>query len=261
MLKKSAFPALALIAAICGFFMRKQELMYEFEVFSGLAVTDGKWTTALMALSAVIILIAALSAVLAALANKKSSGDDKYSTVSFAASTLGGVMVTIGSLLAAGSGSALYVANTVRYIFAAFGILSGIGMAAFAAHCRFGYNGAVKQLDVVPSVFFCFWMVLIFHDNASNPVLLDFCFECLAMASSSIASIYIAGYSFGRGNAVWTLFSSILAIFFLGVAAAGATELSDTIVMIGTELFIFANAVELPMGYRKGELRRPKKAA
>ena len=85
-------------------------------------------------------------------------------------------------------------------------------------------------LSVVPTLFVCFWLILMYRQNASNPVLLDYIYKCLALVTSALSFYFTSGFLYGKpapGKAIFTYFA---AIYFCTVTLADDHPLSIKII-------------------------------
>lgn len=115
--------------------------------------------------------------------------------------------------LAAGAGSA-YMFLTEPSLFmrvtALLGLLSAPVLAMLPSLPKWGGFGSL--LAVVPVLFFCFWLVLFYRWNASDPVVWDYGMRMLAIAGSLFAAYRLCGYMFYRIKARTTIFACALGL-------------------------------------------------
>lgn len=88
-------------------------------------------------------------------------------------------------------------------------LLSVPAMMLYPVLSRWGFLGAV--MAVVPVVFFSWWLVLAYRENAVDPVLWYYAPFILSVAFLLLASYRVMSYIFYRGNPVRCVRSSSLA--------------------------------------------------
>lgn len=258
-MRKSAvvIPVLALMAGAAGYLIRQKEVSTVFDAATGFAKRDATVTLVLIAFSAAVIVLAAVCGVMTA---SKMKAENNY----------GRAFATKGILYLATSfvlGIAWLIAD-VLYFFEVYGKganLDSLGrpfipildiififLAAVAAiSMMFLAHGAYKGqsggemliFSVAPSLFFCFWLILLYKNNASNPVVLRFAYECLAIASAALSYYFSAGFVYTKSATGRTVFSFIVTVFFCVLVLADTAPLSVKIIFALTAVNAFMNAV------------------
>ncbi|HHT16570.1 MAG TPA: hypothetical protein GXZ77_02465 [Papillibacter sp.] len=248
-MRKSAvvLPLAALVTGAAGFFLRRAELETAFEP-SGFAVPGDSRTIALMALAAAVII---LSAVAGFMISKRYQAAPKFER----AYRTGGVTFFLGFLtgLAFIAGAALYLfehftygsAGLFQYVFTALSALSGFSLILLAYAAFTGrFSGGLSYLSVFPTLFFCLWLIIIYRDNAANPVVLSYAYRIVAACSSAFLYYIAAGYAFGKPYPGKTAFGHLVTVYFCAVVQADPLPL-------WTRLFFGASlAFALFMGVR-----------
>jgi hypothetical protein len=237
-----AAPALALCFGAGGALVRGMELSTGFDFFTGLAERGDVITKALIALC---VAVAVCAVVFAIIVSKKYQAPDKfYRAFDMKNVALLAVLLIAGAVVIVGSVAAVTkpfegVEGTALWVFAIFGMLSGISMIVMALSAFTRREGAGLLLcSVIPAIFYCYWMVVLYRNNAGNPVLLDYCFGCFAFASAALSFYYIAGFVFGKIKIAPTVLFTLLGIFFLMVNLADLGSLPLILVTIGTVVFL-----------------------
>jgi len=215
------FAALALGAA--GFFLRRAELAAAFEP-SGFAKPHEPLTIALAALTVLVIV---LSAAAAAVIRGRYQAEPKFER----AYRMGAVTLLMGFLsglafLAGAAARSLELfragdVSTHQYIFIALGAISGFALlfltrAAFTGR----FAGGLSYVSVGPTLFFCFWLILIYRENAANPVLLSYAYLVLAACACAFLFYIWAGYAFGKAYTGKTAFGHLAAVYFTALVQA-----------------------------------------
>lgn len=250
MRKRCLVPTAVLTAGLIGAVLRRTELNTAFEK-NGLARPGAGITVALALLSAAVV---AACAILAVILGRRFTTPEGYKRVFRTDSyLLFAVMVLLGSgvtLCAVGKalfgGELLGLTGVLRGVFLALLALSGLGMTvmAYSAYTQKD-TPLLKAGSVLPSVFFCFWMVSIYRLNAGNPVILDYCYSALALGTAAISAYYAAGYAFGRKALTAAVLMSCSAIYLLTVAAADPAPTTLRVVLAAAAVFLTVNTTDL----------------
>ena len=241
-------PVLALAAGTGGAVLRKVELATAFEEGSGLPVADAPATVGLAVLSVAIVTAAA---VFAALAVKKDKTPGTYhkafynhSFLSFMFSAFFGAVVSAASAVFFLRPSGIGISGVPFIIFSIFAVLAGLSIIMLAM------NGFTQKKSpgtvlfaVIPPVFFCFWLAVMYRDYAACPTIIEYCYRCLAIAFCALAFYYAAGYAFGRAKPKMTVTMHLVAIFFICVTLADNWPLVQQLLLAATLGFLFQNSV------------------
>ena len=249
-MRKSAviIPLFALIAGIIGFVIRQMEVSTGFEATTGFAKRGFAATTNLIIVSAVVILLAAAIGILAKV-RMKADNDYKrtfapkgflYLAVSFVLG-FAWLAADVLYLLDLYGKGAVSVLDIIFVFLAAASALSVIFLARGAYKGRGG--GEMLLFSVIPSVFFCFWLIVLYKNNASNPVILRFSYECLAIAAAALSYYFSAGFVFGKSVTGRTLFSFLVTIYFCLVVLADSVGIPIKIIFGLTAVNAFVNTV------------------
>ncbi|MDR1299573.1 MAG: hypothetical protein LBJ84_04910, partial [Oscillospiraceae bacterium] len=140
--------------------------------------------------------------------------------------------------------------GAVAYTELAFFILSAISAvsAAVVAHGAYiGHTGGFcRFLSIVPPIFFSYWMILLYRIHASDPVIVNYGYECLAIAASAMSFYFLAGYQYGKPEPGKTLFCIVMTVFLCGaVSADGAFALYEKMIILSAPLISLANILPL----------------
>jgi len=213
--------------------MRKHELATVYDS-TGLAVRGMPVTVALIALSVAVIIAAAVFA--AAAAGKRHVAATLESVVpqgagGRAAFWLAAVLFVIGAI-----GCFLYPTvfrwRGVTYIFALFALVSGVAYALLPT-AKGKPGPVVTVLSVVPALFFSLWLIVCFRTYATDPELIDYCYEALAAAAMAFACYCEAGYAYGVSKPGKTTAAALIALYFGIVTLADGTLLWLKAIMLG----------------------------
>ena len=218
-------PLFALAAGGFGFFIRRLELLYVFDPLTGLPERGAALTYTLIALSAVFLLIVLGFSVFVALKRVSPRGfENAFGTDPL---TYPFVFGFIGLIwLAATVLHFLYLRDIgsvplVDIYFFVFSAVSAFSVAFFAIEMyQEPRRKSIFALSVIPTLFMCFWLVMLYRDNASNPVLLSYAYQCLAIIASALGFYFTSGFVYGKPAPGKTLFFYFAAIFFCFVTLA-----------------------------------------
>ncbi len=226
-MRKSAviLPLAALVAGALGLFVRRNELTTVFDSTTGLAERYAPVTVLLIGLSVAVIVLSAVAGIVIA---SRQQAEKDYSR----AFTPGGFLYVGASFVLGVGWLAAVVLQYVRlrsvgivtlidWIFMLLATLSALSVIILALGAYTRRRGAgMVTFSVLPSLFFCFWLIILYKDNATNPVLIDYCYESLAIAGAALSFYFGAGYAFRKAKPGWTIFSYLVTIFFCVVVLA-----------------------------------------
>lgn len=230
--------AAAVLCGAGGFFLRKTQLETVFDEVSGLAERMAPVSVALAALCAAFSAVCVI-AVLGFMRGK--AVQEKYEKA-FSLNSLLPVGLYFALGLIGAVGGILYWLSApkpmfglpiVEAVFAVLALFSAIAVIVLAVRAFKGSAGVEMGLfSVIPPIFMCFWLVLTYRDNAANPVLLDFFYECLGYAAASLAFYFAAGFVYGKCKPRLTLITHLLGICFLTASIAAANDVSAVLISI-----------------------------
>jgi hypothetical protein len=249
-MRKSAvvIPVSALIAGFFGFLIRQMEVNTMFDVATGFAKRDSIVSTILIVMSVAVI---ALSVLAGSMLSRRMKAENIYSRAFeprgfayLAVSFILGVMwlaADIWYFIDVFGAGAMSVLNVIFVFLAAVSAISVIFLARGAYKGRDG--GEMLLFSVIPPLFFCFWLIVLYKDNAADPVVLRFAYQCLAIAAAALSTYFSAGFVFRKSASGRTVFSFLVTIFFCAVVLADAVSLPVKIIFGVTMVGAFVNAV------------------
>ena len=240
-------PAAALVLGGVGYVFRSLELL---NMESGASGPDAKVLMSFSVAAGIVFLIVSI------LCARRFAVNGEFPKA-FGSASVAGLLVQIllgAAFMADGVICALSPGLFEGYSIAVqriFGVLGAVSGAAVAMLALYGYKGGRKGgwaglFSVIPALFLCMWIVMVYRSNATNPDILSFGYDCLAIAAAAFAFYYWAGYVYGRRGLFRTMFSSLAAIYLLPVMAAGLqnaaliglTALLTVILCVNTCIFI-----------------------
>ena len=242
-------PLAAALMGICLFILRRIQLNTVFDPETGLADEYAPVSLALIALCILVMLLAVI--VMFVLIRRTSAHTLYEKAFSISSVPVLALYVIVGVLMAVNavifwiytirSVSALPIVETV---FSLFALLSGVSVVHLAV-CSFKgiHRNSTGILSVIPPVFFCLWLVITYKENATNPVLLDYFYECLAMAAAALSFYYAAGFVFGRGRPGMTVLTHLCAVSFMITALAGVSSTAILVLRASAASALLLNSI------------------
>lgn len=242
-------PAAVLLLGLLGAFVRRVELRTAFDE-AGLPRRGAAVSIALIMLTVLAVVIAVAVAV-AARGYETGEGYRRAFPIrgylTFAVMALIGIAVIVCAVLLIRADTELLgLTGMARWVFVGFLGLCGFGMTTMAYSAYTLRETSFLQLgSVMPALLYCYWMVACYRENAGNPVLLEYCYSCVAFAVGSLGFFYSAGFAFGRKSLTGTLAMNIVSIFLLPVAAADPAPLALKVPLILSAVYVTVNTVNL----------------
>lgn len=253
-------PFIALLAGVTGFYLRLTELEDVFDVNTGLPEPGSKITISLIALTLALLLACLVFTIRTGRKHSAQQGfDNAYGTDVLAypfVFTLFGI-IWLGATLKyfLESRSAADLSASMLY----FTVLSALAALSCMLLAVEMYQDPRRKstlvLSVVPILFMCFWLIVMYKQNATNPVLLSYCYYCLAIMASTLSFYYTAGFVFKKPAPGKTIFAYLASIYFCLVTLADEHPVSIKL--------IFAAVVAVNVVYSSMLIRnlRPKDSA
>lgn len=254
-------PPVFLMFGLIGALLRRVELTTVFDPASGLAERGAPVSVALILMS-VAVFAAALA--LAATASHGFEAPERFKKafhirgyLTFAVMVaLGLSTVVCAVILAASRTEPLGLTGISRWVFLVFLALDGFGMTTMAYSAYTLRDTPLLQIgSLMPSIFYCYWMVSLYRVNAGNPVLLEYSYPCLAFAAAAVSAYYSAGYAYGRRSIAGTVCIGLSASYLLPIAAVSPAPMALRIPMLATAVCIALNTSHL-----LGSLRPAKRS-
>jgi len=210
-------PLLAVIAGVGGFYLRLSEHANVFDALTGLPERNAATTFALVVMSIAFILGISLFAVRIAVKHKALPGfESAFGTDPFAYPIIFiviGIAWLIGTFIYYSRLSASEGVTLTDIFFIVFSALSAISVTFFAIEMyQDSRRNAPYALSVVPTVFMCFWLIFVYRQNASNPILLSYIYQSLAIIASALSFYFTSGFLYGKpapGKAVVSYYAAI----------------------------------------------------
>ena len=253
MRKPYAAPLTALVMGAAGAALRWTELNTAFEADTGLHIAGSFATVALAVLSVLAVMAAVL---FGGIAKRSGTAAADYphafpleKPAGFLLSAFFGAVFAGAALLALLQGDRA-VEGVSFYVFVILGAAAGASMVtASAARFTRKTGSALSLAVVIPALFFAYLLAAKYKENAYSPVILSYCYVCLALAASAFCHYYAAGFNFGRGKPGATVFTHFAAIYFLSVTMADSADVTLRVILLGNLCF---TAISL-WSFQKGD--------
>ena len=219
------------MAGAAGFYLRRVELMNAFEENTGLPHRGAISTYVLLAFSAVFLIITFIFSLRASMKHKAPDGfENAFGTDTIAYPV---AFSAIGALWFGATVKQYLDLNklgpipTIDLIFLILSLLSAVGATFFAIEVFQDPRHKSKfALSVIPSLFTCYWLVIVYRQNASNPVLLSYCYQCLAIMTSALGFYFTSGFVFKKPAPGKSIFFYSAAVYFCAVTLADNNPIS-----------------------------------
>jgi hypothetical protein len=225
------------VAGAAGFYLRSVELRDAFEARTGLPQRGAEITYVLMALCALFLLVAFIFSIRAAVKHMAGNGVENAFVPDAIAYPI--VFSVIGAIWF--GATVMHYLNlgmtwplpTTELVFLVLSGLSAISIVLFAVEMYQDPRRKSKfALSIVPSLFICYWLIIIYRQNASNPVLLSYCYQCLAVISSALGFYFTSGFVYNKPAPGKAIFSYLTAVYFCLVTLADQHTISIKIIFI-----------------------------
>ena len=212
-------PFFALLAGIGGFFLRMSELMNVFDRVTELPERGAALSAVLAGVSAAVVVAAVIFALRTSLRYTAQYGfDDAFGTDSYAypiAFTAIGVVWLVATIIHFLNLNSEGAVTRADLIFAVMSALSAVSLVFFTIEM---YKNPRRKstfvLSLVPTLFLCFWLILLYRENASNPVLLSYAYKCLAIMSAALGFYFSSSFVFGKPAVGKAIVSYVASIYF-----------------------------------------------
>jgi len=218
-------PFFTLLAGIAGFYLRSSELKNVFDPVTGLPQRNADTTFWLIILSLIFSIAIIIFAVNASTKHKALKGfesafgtDPFYYPVLF---TVIGIVWIIGTYMYFTFLRGYNALTSIDIYFIIFSVITAVSITYFAIEM---YQDSRKKapylLIVIPTVFMCFWLIMLYRHNASNPVLLSYAYQCIAIIASTASFYYTSGFLYGKPAPGKSIFAYYTTIYFCAVTLA-----------------------------------------
>jgi len=229
-------PFFALAAGAAGFYLRLMELWDVFDPLTGLPARGATTTYALFALSVVVLIVVLVFSIRVAVKHKSPRGfENAFGTdplpYPIVISVIGMVWLgaTVYLFLDKYASGDMPMSDLYFLILSA---LTAISIAFFAIEM---YQNPRRKttfaLSIVPTIFMCFWLIIVYRQNASNPILLSYGYHSLAIITSALGFYFSSGFVYSKPAPGRTIFVYFVAIYFCFVTLADEHSISIRLII------------------------------
>lgn len=149
----------------------------------------------------------------------------------------GAVLAVSGLFLLVTAGH--YAAPVLRRILAVLEALAGVAAALMALHGGKPQQAKTRQIASVLLVLFgCMYMVVVYKENAANPVVWNFAPEILALCAATLALYFLAGYQYGEIKPYTSMFFCYAGVFFCLMCVVDQGVSADALSYIALALLL-----------------------
>lgn len=139
------------------------------------------------------------------------------------------------------------------FFLALLAMFAGLCMSALSMSATAG--AAARCLCcTVPVLFFCFWLIVVYKNNASNPVIWSFCMPLLAITANVLGWFYLAGLAYDKPKPACLLFFCQYAPFLSLLSLADSAGLGEKLALLCPSLLLLAAAARMA-GEASGEAK------
>jgi len=210
-------PFFTILAGIGGFYLRLSEHLNVFDAVTGLPERNAATTFWLVVLSGAFAIGILIFSIRVTVKHKALSGfENAFGTDPFAYPVIFafiGIVWLIGTFLYFFGLNINEIFAVSDILFIAFSTIAAVSVTLFAIFMyQDSRRNALYALSIAPTVFMCFWLVFLYRENASNPVLLNYVYQCIALVTTALCFYFTSGFLYGKlapGKAVFTYYTSI----------------------------------------------------
>ena len=250
-MRVSAFftPFFVVLAGITGFYLRISERLNVFDPITGLPGRSAETTIWLFTLTCVFFIVLVVFAINASMNHKAVQGfenafgtDPFYYPILF---VIIGILWVVGSYMHYSYLRNNNILTSIDIVFVVFSAISAISVTFFAIEMfQDSRRKAPYMLSVVPTLFMCFWLILMYRQNASNPVLLSYIYQCFAIIAAALSFYFTSGFLYGKPAPGKSIVAYYTSIYFCLVTLADGHPAGMNILFIS---LIFVNIIHSSM--------------
>jgi hypothetical protein len=196
-------PFFVLLAGIIGFMLRLMELSQVFDAVTGFPERGAPISMALIGFSGLIVIAAIFFAIFVVVRNTAQIDfDNAFGTDTFlfpAIYIAVGTVWLVASIIYYFTHNAMEDARIVDLIFSILSSVSAISIIFFAVEAfKDPRRKVISTLSLISTLFMCFWLMIIYRENASNPILLSYAYICLSVVFVALGFYFSSSISFGK---------------------------------------------------------------
>jgi len=245
-------PLLTILAGLIGYNLRLSERLNVLDTVTGLPYRNSPTTTWLIVLSVAFVLCIIIFAIRVSAKHKALPGfENAFGTDPTAYPIIFisiGLLWVVGTYLYFSDLSSSYNITAIDIYFLAFSVISAVSITFFAIEMyQDSRRNTRYALCVLPTVFMCFWLIFVYRQNASNPILLSYIYQCIAIIASTLSFYFTSGFLYGKPAPARAIAAYYTAIYFCIVTLADDHHFGIKLIFIA---LIAANLVHSTMFMR-----------
>ncbi|MDR2572421.1 MAG: hypothetical protein LBD23_19285 [Oscillospiraceae bacterium] len=236
-MRLSAFvmPIFAILAGIGGYYLRLSEHLNVFDLKTGLPERNAATSFWLVALTVTFLIFILIFSANVAARHKAIPGfESAFGTDPFSYPIifiLIGIAWLVGTYMHFSDLGSMGPLSSVDIVFIALSALSAISVTLFAIEMyQDSRRKAPYALSIIPTIFMCFWLIMLYRQNASNPVLLGYVYQCLAVTATALSLYYTSGFLYSKPSPGKAIFMYYIAIYFCTVTLADGYSMGINLV-------------------------------
>lgn len=222
---------LVFLAGIAGCILKN----IEFNTVLKNAVIVEENSTVTLALGGLTVVVLIVSAAFSFFVSKNWSSTSAGISVSKILAVVSAVLMIAGAVMYYLENRNYLLPETI--VFVLFALFTGFGVF-YMGSGKGPEDGLMRILCVVPSIFCCIWLVLIYKEYATEPQLIKFVYNCLAAAAQTMAFYYISGFFYKRYNRGRGVFACLLGIYFSILVIGTARGIWEMLIIAGLAISI-----------------------
>ncbi|MCL2249316.1 MAG: hypothetical protein FWC13_08590 [Oscillospiraceae bacterium] len=254
-------PIISILAGVGGFLLRSRELNYVFDDVTGLPGRGALTTMVLIAFVVANLLAALIFGICIYRKRKAPKGfdnafgiDPMFYPIVF---VVIGIVWLVGTFLLFQYQRSIGAFALTDSIYLILSALAAICVTFFAIEMYQDFRRkAIYALSLVPTIFLCFWLIVLYDQNATNPILLRFVYQCLAIVFASLAFYFTSGFIYNKPAPGRAVISYYLSILFSSITLADDIHIGQKLIF---GAIIGASLVHLSVILRNLEPKEPEK--
>ena len=252
-------PIIIVIDGIAGYYIRNKERLNVFNADTGLPTPGASETITLLVLVAAVLIVTFIFALRTGLNYTSQDGFDHAYGVDILAYPV--AFVIVGAVWLFGTIKVFFDMNAEgalsggEYLYIALSALSAISIALFAIGIyQDPRRRSLLMLSVIPALFMCLWLVLMYRQNAANPTLLEYSYKFLAATSAALGFYYTSGFVHSKPAPGKTIFFYLNSVFFCMITLADDHGTGVKLILVSIVIISMIHASMLTKNLVKKEL-------
>ena len=249
-------PFLSLGAGISGYYIRSIELATVFDPVTGLAQRDAFISMVLIGVSCFVFLVTIIFSIRASIRYTVAADyDNAFGTDSFTYPAIYTAIGTVWLVATLVYFFGYYVMGDDDLIIRIFSISSASAAIFLIIFSLEVYKNPRRKflsfLSVIPTLFMCLWLILVYRDNASNPVLFSYAYKILAIVFAAMGCYFSSSFAIGKPVIGKAIVSYVGAIYFCVLTLADDYPMSMKFILSAIAFMSIFNLASLLWNLQK----------